>query len=130
MPAPTVAMDTNALMMPVELDVRVFDELERLLEGAELVTPRAVVEELRDLGQRGTGEESVAASVGEDLAQERCRIIEHGEPHADDAIVDLAREGSFDYVVTNDVPLRNRLLELGVPVIGLRGQNKLAITQP
>ncbi|MFB6220448.1 MAG: twitching motility protein PilT, partial [Halolamina sp.] len=27
----TAVLDTNALMMPVELDVRVFDELDRLL---------------------------------------------------------------------------------------------------
>ena len=143
MPGSVVLMDTNALMMPVELDVRVFDELERLLGGlatpgveggssggAQLVAPRAVVEELRRLKESGMGEEAMAASVGLDLARERCRIIEAGESHADDAIVDLAREGGIDYVVTNDGPLRERLLDAGVPVIGLRGRNKLAVTQP
>ena len=125
-----VGMDTNALMMPVELDVRVFDELDRLLESFEPVTPRAVVEELRKLSDSGMGEEAMAASVGHDLAIERCRIVEHGESYADDAIVELAREGTFEYVVTNDGPLKERLLSAGVPVIGLRGRNKLAITQP
>ena len=125
-----VGMDTNALMMPVELDVRVFDELDRLLGSFESVTPRAVVEELRKLSDSGMGEEAMAASVGHDLAIERCRIVEHGESYADDAIVELAREGTFEYVVTNDGPLKERLLSAGVPVIGLRGRNKLAITQP
>lgn len=128
--APIVAVDTNALMMPVELEVRLFDELDRLLGGAEIVTPRAVVEELRRLSERGMGEDAMAASVGLDLALERCRIIEASESHADDAIFELARDGSIDYVVTNDEPLKRRIIEINVPVIGLRGQNKLAITQP
>ena len=116
--------------MPVELDVRVFDELERLLQGYEAVTPRAVVEELRRLSNAGLGEEAMAASVGLDLALERCRIIEAGESDGDEALVALARAGSVDYVVTNDGPLKRRIRSETVPVIGLRGRNKLAITQP
>jgi rRNA-processing protein FCF1 len=125
-----VGMDTNALMMPVELDVRVFDELDRLLDDYQPVTARAVVEELRRLKESGMGGEAMAASVGYDLAVERCRVVEHGESHADDALVALARDGAFDHVVTNDRPLKERLLEAGVPVIGLRGRNKLAVTRP
>jgi len=126
---PTVAMDTNALMTPVELGVRVFDELDRLLDDqVDLVTPAAVVEELRALSE-GAGKEATAASVGLDLARERCRIVETNESYADDAVVELAESG-VDYVVTNDIPLRDRLLERGVRVIGIRGQNKLEVTQP
>ncbi|WP_369684835.1 twitching motility protein PilT [Halalkalicoccus sp. NIPERK01] len=121
-------MDTNALMMPVECDVRVFEELERLLPEADPVVPDAVLRELRNLAG-GASEEGVAAAVGLDLA-ERCRPIGVEESHADDAIVSLARAGECDYVVTNDGPLRERLLDAGVPVIGLRGRNELAVTQP
>ncbi|MDL5362266.1 twitching motility protein PilT [Halalkalicoccus sp. NIPERK01] len=123
-----VCMDTNALMMPVECDVRVFEELERLLPEADPVVPDAVLRELRNLAG-GASEEGVAAAVGLDLA-ERCRPIGVEESHADDAIVSLARAGECDYVVTNDGPLRERLLDAGVPVIGLRGRNELAVTQP
>jgi hypothetical protein len=125
-----VVMDTNALMMPVELDVRVFDELDRLLGlgDAELVTPRAVVDELDALAE-GAGDEAVAASVGRDLA-DRCRVAETDASYADDAVVELAETGDVDYVVTNDGPLRDRLLALGVRVIGIRGRNQLAVTQP
>ncbi len=123
-----VCLDTNALMMPVECDVRVFEELDRLLEAVEPVAPDAVVRELRGLAG-DAGEEAVAASVGLDLA-ERCRIVEHERSHADDAIVSLAETGEFEYVVTNDGSLRERLLDGGVPVIGLRGRNQLAVTQP
>ncbi|MFD1526494.1 twitching motility protein PilT, partial [Halolamina salina] len=33
------------------------------------------------------------------------------------------------YAVTNDRPLRDRLLDAGVDVIGLRGRNTLEITE-
>ena len=134
---PVVAMDASALMMPVELDLRVFDELDRLLGDPELVTPRAVVSELDRLAGNGS-REARAARVGLDLAGERCRVFEPdgydaGDASAtdgDDALVALAEAGAVDYVVTNDRLLRDRLLEAGVPVVGVRGRNTLAITGP
>jgi len=124
----TVCLDTSALMMPVECDVRVFEELDRVVGAYDPAVPRAVVDELDALAEGG-GEEGTAASVGRDLA-ERCRVLAHEASYADDALVELAGAGECDRVVTNDRPLRDRLLERGVPVIGLRGRNKLAITQP
>jgi len=124
-----VVLDTNALMMPVELDVRVFEELDRLLDGFEPVVPQPVVEELRTLSESG-GEEGIAASVGHDLATDRCLRVDAEASYADDAVVELAREAHCDYVVTNDQPLRDRVLAEDVPVIALRGTNKLAITEP
>ena len=125
----TVILDTNALMMPVELDVRVFEELDRLVGAdADLVTPRAVVAELEKLAEEGSGAEATAANVGRDLVS-RCRVVETGVSYADDAVVELA-ETEGGYVLTNDRPLRDRLLERGVRVIGLRGRNTLEITEP
>ena len=123
----TAVLDTNALMMPVELDVRVFDELDRLLGVYEALTPRAVVAELEKL-QDGNGTEATAASVGRDLA-DRCTVVETEASYADDAVVEAAEAAEGEvYVVTNDRPLRDRLLATGVDVIGLRGRNTLAIT--
>ncbi|RQG92806.1 twitching motility protein PilT [Natrarchaeobius halalkaliphilus] len=124
-----IVLDTSALMMPVELDVRLFDELDRLLGSYELLAPQSVVEELRRLSEKG-GAEGTAATVGHDLATERCLVVDTEASYADDALVELAREGGVDYVVTNDRPLRDRILETSVPVIALRGRNKLAITRP
>ena len=120
-------MDTNALMMPIECNVRVFDELDRLLPTLEPFVPRAVLDELDELAG-SHGEEAVAASVGRDLA-ERCSPLDHQEEYADDACVELATERACDLVCTNDRPLRDRLLDIGVPVVGVRG-NTLAITEP
>jgi hypothetical protein len=124
-----VALDTSALMMPVELDVRLFDELDRVVEQAKPVVPEAVVEELRKLADGG-GLEGTAASVGYDLAVERAERVDTTESYADDALVELATEGRVDAVVTNDQPLRDRVLDANVPVIALRGTNKLDITRP
>ena len=126
--ATTVILDTNALMMPVELDVRVFDELDRLVGDADLVVPRAVVAELEKLRDAGTGEEATAAAVGHDLAS-RCRAVGTEASYADDAVIELA-DRTDGYAVTNDRPLRDRLLERGVRVIGLRGRTTLEITEP
>ena len=128
----TVVLDTNALMMPVECGVRVFEELDRLVADAELVTPAAVVAELERLSE-SNGAEGAAASVGRDLVG-RCRVVETAASYADDAVVelaaDLAAEGDEPYVVTNDGPLARRLRGRGVRVIGLRGENTLAVTEP
>jgi hypothetical protein len=55
-------------------------------------------------------------------------VVETDESYADDAVVALAERA--DYVVTNDRPLRDRLLGRGVRVIGLRAGAKLAATRP
>ncbi|MFT4923899.1 MAG: rRNA-processing protein FCF1 [Haloarculaceae archaeon] len=124
----SVVLDTNALMMPVECNVRVFEELDRLLDAPDLLVPAAVVAELRDLAGRA-GEEATAASVGLDLA-DRCTVRETDASGGDNAVYELAQADDVTHVVTNDGPLKRRLLDAGVSVIRLRGQNKLAITQP
>jgi hypothetical protein len=121
----SAVLDTNALMMPVECNVRVFEELERLLGSVELVVPAPVVAELRDLSS-GAGQEATAASVGLDLVG-RCSVRETDAAYADDAVVELAQADDVTHVVTNDRPLQARLRDAGVSVIGLRGQNKLGI---
>ncbi|WP_436908117.1 twitching motility protein PilT [Halosimplex marinum] len=125
----SVVMDTNALMMPVECDVRVFEEIERLLGDDELLVPEAVRDELAKLAD-GQGKEAAAASVGLDLAADRCEPVGHEEPYADDAVVEVAGREEVSHAVTNDGPLKRRLLDAGVPVVSLRAGNKLAVTQP
>ncbi|MFD1569439.1 PIN domain-containing protein [Halorubrum laminariae] len=126
--APVVALDASALMAPVEANVRLFEELDRLLGAYEAVVPAAVVDELDGL-QAGNGAEATAASVGADLAA-RAETVETTATYADDALVELVTTGRVDGVVTNDRPLANRVLEADAPVIGLRGRNTLAITEP
>lgn len=121
----TVLIDTSALMMPVERDVRLFDELERLLGDVACAVPEPVVAELESLDNRA-GEPGAAAGVGLDLL-EHCEIRETDADYADDAVVELAESGGFSHVVTNDATLQDRVRTENVPVIGLRGGHKLAI---
>jgi len=122
----TVVLDTNALMMPVECDVRLFDELDRLHTEPTPLVPRPVEAELAGLAAGGS-EAARAARVGLDLLG-RCELRETEAEYADDAVLELARAVDAP-AVTNDRPLRDRLLDAGVSVIGLREQNKLALTQ-
>ncbi|QHS18282.1 twitching motility protein PilT [haloarchaeon 3A1-DGR] len=158
-------------MAPVEADVRLFEELDRLLGTYRAVVPDAVRAELDRLAD-GNGREATAARVGRDLADRADPIAVTDEPaatedaddepeaatddadgddstaetagrpiddaggngstneYADDVLVALAEAGAVAYVVTNDRPLKNRILARNVPVIGLRGRNALAITEP
>jgi rRNA-processing protein FCF1 len=122
----TVVLDTNALMMPVECNLRLFDELDRLRGEPTPLVPCPVEDELAGL-TTGNNEAARAARVGLDLL-ERCELRETDAEYADDAVLELARAVDAP-AVTNDGPLRDRLLDAGVSVIGLREQNKLALTQ-
>jgi len=123
-----VLLDTNALMMPVECDVRLFEEVERLLGEVEYLVPEAVVEELEKLSGQAS-EAARAATVGRDLA-DRCTTTATDAGYADDAVLEVAERPDVTHVVTNDEPLQARLLDAGVSVISLRGQHKLAVKQP
>jgi rRNA-processing protein FCF1 len=124
----TVALDASALMAPVEADLRLFEELDRIAPGQTAVVPEAVRRELDGLAA-GAGEAATAAAVARDLAS-GLETVEHEASHADDALVDLAARGAVDAVVTNDGPLRGRLLDRGVPVIHLRGRTQLQRSTP
>tara|TARA_B110000014_G_C19774507_1_gene402925 strand:+ start:156 stop:539 length:384 start_codon:yes stop_codon:yes gene_type:complete len=124
-----VALDTNALMVPVELQIRIFEELELLLPSPEFVIPAPVLQELSTL-KHGKGVAARAASVGLDLAKMRCKIIKTENASADEALMELSYTHQTDYVVTNDLSLRDRLLGSGIPVVGVRGQNTLHIMEP
>jgi rRNA-processing protein FCF1 len=124
-----VAVDANALMLPADQDLRLFAELERLLGDYEAVVPQSVRDELAELAS-GTGEAATAAGVAADLAVDRCDSVETEESYADDALHALAVGEDVDAVVTNDGPLKERVLDAGTPVIHLRGRNQLTITRP
>ncbi|PSQ42980.1 twitching motility protein PilT [Halobacteriales archaeon SW_7_68_16] len=118
-----VAVDTSALMLPVEGSIRVFDELDRLLGTYRAVVPRSVVAELNALAG-GNGEAARAAAVGRDLV-DRCAVVETDNGYADDAIAALARR-TVTHVVTNDRPLADRV-RTNVRPITVRGRGRLTI---
>lgn len=127
--ATVVSVDTSALMLPVELDIRLFEELERLLDDVDPIVAPAVVAELEQHAADG-GQAGRAGSVGHDLALEHCRIVETSAHVADDAVLELAVEGPAQAVVTADQQLIDRALAVGVSAIHPRQHRQLAIRHP
>ncbi|MFP4590662.1 MAG: PIN domain-containing protein [Halobacteriales archaeon] len=127
--ATVVALDTSALTMPVELDVRLFDELERHLGAVEPVAPEAVRDELERLAV-GRGRVRTAARVGLDLLERRCRVLETTASIADEAVLELATTGPATHLATADRELARRALDAGVTVFSPRGGQHLAVERP
>ncbi|MDI6886377.1 MAG: PIN domain-containing protein [archaeon] len=140
-----VIVDTNALLIPGEFGVDIFDELERL-GYLHIIVPRVVLKELerlrKSLGLKG--KEKRAANVGYSLIQRythaavqreervtiRSRISieeaegEEEEKDTDEIITALALERKAA-VLTNDEKLRTKLSQAGIVTVYLRGGNRL-----
>ncbi|MEA2075289.1 MAG: PIN domain-containing protein [Euryarchaeota archaeon] len=142
-----VIVDTNALLIPGEFGVDIFEELAR--RGyVHIIVPKKVLTELDRLRQRPglKGKEKIAANVGYSLIhkytdtseqeQERmptgCTISisieegegEKGEEDTDEMIVALALKRKAA-VLTNDEELRTKLSQAGIATVYLRGRNRL-----
>jgi rRNA-processing protein FCF1 len=121
-----VLLDTNALLMPSQFGIDLYDELMGLFGDFELVTLEEVAGELRGLA-RGRGRDAAAARVGLAMAR-RSTVVPSGSSadHVDDRVIEYARrEGCV--VVTNDRELRNALLREGIDVVSMRGQKTLEL---
>ncbi|MCX6699608.1 MAG: nucleotide-binding protein [Methanomicrobiales archaeon] len=122
----TVLLDTNALMMPSQFRIDLFEELRDLLGAYEPVVLVEVVEELRRLSG-GHGKEAAAARLGLEMSR-KCTIVESGfdEGTVDGRILGYAGQHG-GMVLTNDRALRNQLLIQRIPVISLKNQKKLGV---
>ena len=122
----TVLLDTNALMMPSQFRIDLFEELRDLLGSYEPVVLVEVVEELRRLSG-GHGKDAAAARLGLEMSR-KCTIVESGseEGTVDGRISGYAGQHG-GMVLTNDRALRNQLLKERIPVISLKNQKKLGV---
>ncbi|HJJ99553.1 MAG TPA: nucleotide-binding protein [Methanocorpusculum sp.] len=122
----TVVLDTNALMMPAQFGVDLFEGLRELLGGYDALVPAEVVYELRGLAQ-GHGNNAAAARFGLTVAA-RCMLLPPYEADipVDDKVIRYA-EMFNAVVVTNDKNLKDRLLNLLIPVVVLRSRSRLEL---
>nr|WP_292518459.1 PIN domain-containing protein [Methanoculleus sp.] len=121
-----VLLDTNALLMPAQFGIDLYDELLALFGDFEPVTLEEVVGELSGLA-RGHGRDAAAARVGLAMAR-RSTVVPSGSTaeRVDDRVIEYARrEGCV--VVTNDRELRNALLAEGIDVVVMRRQRTLEL---
>ena len=123
-----ILVDTNFLLMPFEYGIDLAGELQRIVhEPLMLVVPSAVFAELRMLEGKAGKNSAAARFFLQNLEKFRQRFaIEEVQSRggADEWILKYAQNNSVT-VATNDIPLRRRLLALGVPVIAMKGKSKL-----
>lgn len=123
-----IVADTNFFLMPFEYKVDLAGELLRIVHGPlTLLIPSAVFAELRMLEGKSGKNSAAARFFLQNLGKIRQRFAVEEVPSegaADEWILKYAQKNSVT-VATNDIPLRKRLLALGVPVIAMKGKSKL-----
>jgi len=119
----TVIVDTNALMMPAQKGIDLENEVTRLVGKCEITVPSIVVDEINHLARR-EGKIRSAARVAQTLMK-RFRIVQTSGT-GDQGIVAYAKKIQ-GIVVTNDKELKKELRDTEIPVIYLRGNNRLEL---
>ena len=122
-----IIFDSNFLMIPFELGIDVFEEVEKILSvRVEPVILPPVLEELERLASRGKPKVRRLASSALELAK-RCVKLEYarlpGET-VDEYLVRVARDNGMA-VATADLELKKRLRAEGVPTIYVREKSRL-----
>jgi rRNA-processing protein FCF1 len=124
-----VILDSNALFVPLQFKIDVFNDLNRLLKRSfELILLSPVKRELEILAGKGSPKMRKNASYALKLA-EKCKYVEVEAPASaltDDIIVKIAEEWKVP-VFTNDRQLKKRLRDISVPVIYVRQKSRLEI---
>jgi hypothetical protein len=124
-----VILDSNALFVPLQFKIDIFEELQTLLSiKFETVLLSPVQKELETIAEKGSPKMRKWASYALKLA-EKCVFLEVEEKNVcspDDAIFEVARKYNW-LVFTNDRKLRRRLRNISVPVIYVRQKSHLEI---
>jgi rRNA-processing protein FCF1 len=124
-----VILDSNALFVPFQFKIDIFDCLEQLLErNFELILLSPVKRELEVLAKKSSPKMRKNAVYALQLAA-KCRYVEVDAPASaltDDVIVKIAGEWKA-VVFTNDRQLKQRLRDISVPVIYVRQKSRLEI---
>jgi uncharacterized protein len=124
-----VILDSNALFVPLELKIDIFEELKLLLNrNVEFVLLSPVKRELELLTAKGSQKIRQEAFFALRLA-EKCKYVlveNDGKLTTDDAIVRVAKNWKSP-VFTNDRQLKKKLRDISVPVIYVRQKSRLYI---
>ena len=124
-----VILDSNALFVPLQFKIDIFEELKQLLNrNVEFVLLSTVKNELELLVAKDSPKISREAIFALKLAK-KCKLvpIENDEKlTTDDAIVKVAKIWNSP-VFTNDRQLKKKLRDISVPVIYVRQKSRLDV---
>lgn len=122
-------LDSNALFVPFQFKIDVFEALETLLgRKFEPILLSTIKKELEAVVEKGSPKMRKWASFALRLA-EKCTFLEVEETiveSPDDSIVEMAKKCGC-LVFTNDRALRKRLRDISVPTIYVRQKSRLEI---
>jgi rRNA-processing protein FCF1 len=121
-----VLLDTSALFMIFENNIRIEDELDRLLGAYEIYIIQQIYNEINFLKDNGTNKQKQLSKMVLPLLSRYQSIQGKMGKTADDALFKTAMDISCT-VVTNDGQLRKKLLKNNITTICLRGKNQLMI---
>ena len=115
-----VLADVNGLMMPFQFKINLAMELRRLVGECEIIVPRQVLGELRNLS-KAHPEARTALAMAKNY-----RVVDALAGTPDEGIAELAkREKAF--VLTNDKGLIARLKKERIGVIRMRSRSHLVL---
>ncbi|MBS7633850.1 DNA-binding protein [Candidatus Bathyarchaeota archaeon] len=124
-----ILLDSNALLVPFQLKIDIFEELKALLKmNFEAVLLSPVHAELEELAKTSSPKTRRDFTLALELAK-KCRLVKiHSEEteSTDDIIIKIASKWKAP-VFTNDKHLKKRLRDINVPVIYVRQKSKLEI---
>ncbi|MBS3125958.1 nucleotide-binding protein [Candidatus Woesearchaeota archaeon] len=123
-----IILDTNFLLIPVQLKVDIFSEFHRIMDQKyQLCVLEPSLVELKKLQK--IAKTKTAANVAFQLIEKKdVTVLPSAEPYVDDAIVHYAEKEPV-IVATRDKALMDSLRNQGTPVITLR-QKKYLIFRP
>lgn len=126
---PKVILDANFLFLPSQFKIDIFEGIMNLLnQKYEPIMLSTTLHELRRIAEKGTPKLRKQAATALKLA-EKCQVFDvkkNKDETNDDVAVRIATRWHSP-VATNDRELRRRLREQNLPVIFLRGENRLEL---
>jgi len=123
-----VILDSNALFVPAEFKLDIFDEVKCLLNrNVDFILLSPVKRELELLAAKETPKIRRQALYALKLAEKCTFVVDNKEKMSTDDVIFEAAKAWNSPVFTNDRLLRRRLRDISVPVIYLRQKSRLEI---
>jgi rRNA-processing protein FCF1 len=113
--------------MVFEFSVNIEKELTRLLGSFEIIVPKTIFKELKNLSKHSSGKKKQIAKPALRLV-ERYEIVDNKSRFGDDSVIELAKKYN-GIVFSNDKELRKKAKKENIKTIYLRAKNYLAISE-